>query len=66
MNDKIQELKDLIEEYDNLINELDDMSDTWECRDECDRAENDPGLQFGKEMELEIKFDEIKKFCNNF
>jgi len=52
----------LIEEYDSLREELDDMSDAWEHGDECDQAENDPGLQFEKEMEVEFKYKEIKEF----
>jgi len=33
--------------------------------DECDQAENDPGLQFEKEMEIEQKYNEIKNFWSN-
>ena len=35
------------------------MRNAWENEDECKQAENDPGLQFSKEMEIEVKYRKL-------
>lgn len=61
MNDNIRKLKYLVEEYEYLSDELGVMVDAWNSDDSGWAAENDPGLQYEKEMEIDEKYEEIKE-----
>lgn len=63
MKEQIRELKELLEELQDLETRADYMVEAWNLGDECDQAENDPGLQFELGEEISAKIEEIKKLC---
>ena len=65
MNQDIIKLKYLIEEYESLCEEAEQMNEAWNSNDPLWAAENDPGLQYEKEQEIEKKYEEIKLTLNS-
>ena len=63
MNERIKELKTLIEELEEIDERSLNMSISWNSGDDYDMAENDPGLQYELDMERERKVVEIKNIC---
>ena len=50
----------ITEELMELKSKLEEMSDAWNGDDECERACNDPGLQYEVEMEIDTKLKELR------
>lgn len=65
MNQNIVKIKILIEEYEELCSEAVQMEKDWESGSPEVAAMSDPSDQYMKELEIEEKYNEIKK-CLNF
>lgn len=63
MISRVSNLKDLIEDYEILLNEAEEMSEAWQHGDCDQQAASDPGLQYQMDMEIEKKYAEIVKQC---
>lgn len=66
MRDIFYQIREAINQIEDLDNELGDMCAAWESDDPCAQACNDPGLQFGKEMEIERAEDDLKELLREY
>jgi hypothetical protein len=55
--DRVLEIADELRERNR---ELSDMVAAWESGDDVSMAENDPGLQFAKEQEIQSLLDSLR------
>lgn len=56
-------IESLISELRELERELDDMDHAWASDNECDQAENAPGIQYEQGCKIDAKLAEIKSAC---
>lgn len=63
--DKFSRLSDFLDEYYALIRKSNEMKQSWEGNDECDRAISDPGLQYQCDTDISEKEYDIIHECKN-
>lgn len=63
MSSRLNRLKNLIEEYGDARQDLDNMAHNWSNGDAYDQACSDPGLQYAKELECEVMYENIVELC---